>query len=300
MVLTSITLCMEIKMQYLIPSSDIIKSIKEICNDAIKSHFLPQSIKTPEQAFMIALKGSELKLPITAAWSSINVINGKPAMSAELMRALIYRDVPGAKIEITEHNSEKCVMSFTRPGQVPYITEFSIDDAKKAGIYQNSWLKYTKSLLLARCTSQGARAIFPDILMGVSYTPEELGAQVDETGEIKDVSPKEEPKSIIEQIKAPPPQDMDSALSRLSKMPKPETDELEAALNQDPEVYDFDPKTKFGPGQYMGKTLMEVLNIDSAQEFKYAKYWEKAQRDGGKIPSHISDYLKLCQIEKVF
>ncbi len=51
--------------------------------------------------------------------------------------------------------------------------------------WKDNWHNYPKAMLWARAVSQCARMQFADVLMGVSLTPEELGAEVDPlTGEI--------------------------------------------------------------------------------------------------------------------
>lgn len=52
---------------------------------------------------------------------------------------------------------------------------------------KDNWHTYPGPMLLARATSAAVRAVCPEVLMGVSYTPEELGAPVDATGEVIDV-----------------------------------------------------------------------------------------------------------------
>lgn len=51
----------------------------------VKSGLLPASIKTPEQAVVIALKGKELSLAPMASFEMIDVIMGKPALKPELL-----------------------------------------------------------------------------------------------------------------------------------------------------------------------------------------------------------------------
>lgn len=159
--------------------------LKEQVGVAIKSGFLPQSINTPEKAITIALKGQELGIPPLQAFSHINVIQGKPTISSELMLALIYRNVPGAVVNIVESTSETCTIEASRPNGKPTKISFSMSEAKLAGVAgKDSWKKYPAAMLRARCISAVARAVFPDAIMGCSYTPEEIGAEVNEDGEI--------------------------------------------------------------------------------------------------------------------
>jgi hypothetical protein len=50
-----------------------------------------------------------------------------------------------------------------------------MEDAKVAGLLsKDTWKKYPEAMLRARCVAIVARALFPDAIMGASYTPEEL------------------------------------------------------------------------------------------------------------------------------
>lgn len=51
----------------------------------IASGLLPSSIKKPEQAVVIALKGKELGLETMASFELIDVIMGKPALKPKLL-----------------------------------------------------------------------------------------------------------------------------------------------------------------------------------------------------------------------
>lgn len=53
---------------------------------------------------------------------------------------------------------------------------------------KDNWWKDPTAMLFARATSGAVRAICPEVLMGVSYTAEELGAAVDEDGHVLDVA----------------------------------------------------------------------------------------------------------------
>lgn len=152
-------------------------ALQEQAKLAVRSGFLPQSIKTEAQAIIIGIKARELDLPLMAGFSLINVINGKPALSAEGMLAVIYKRFPRAVIAFKSMTNKACVIEAQRePSQPKSTFEFTIEDAAQAGLAQSvTWKKYPRALLKARCISEMARTIFPDALIGASYTPEELG-----------------------------------------------------------------------------------------------------------------------------
>lgn len=147
------------------------------CKAFLDSGFLPKHIQNIAQAITIAWKGRELGLPPLQAFSSISVINGKPVLSAELMLALVYQRYPQALVEFKtppEKQNLECTLAMARPNHKPQEFRFTIEDAKRAGIYKNAWLTYPQALLRARAISAAVRAVFPDVLMG-GYTPEEMG-----------------------------------------------------------------------------------------------------------------------------
>ncbi len=163
----------------------------------VRSGFLPESIKTPEQAVTIMLKGRELGIPAMQAFSHIHVIKGKPTISAELMLALIYRECPGAKIEYLRYEADGCTIKATRPGHQPSTFTFNKADAESAQLFgKDNWKKFPRAMYRSRCISEMARSVFADCIMGCSYTPEEINpdVKVDEEGQIINVTPEAAPK----------------------------------------------------------------------------------------------------------
>jgi len=148
-----------------------------------ESGLLPRNLANPKQALYIAAKGKELNIGPCQALSSISIIQGKAAISSELMLALVYRAHPSAQVSFltpSEKAMVECEAEFTRPGGKPNVFKFTIEDAKRAGITSNpTWQKYPAAMLRARVISIGCRAVFPDALCGCSYTPEELGGEPD-------------------------------------------------------------------------------------------------------------------------
>jgi hypothetical protein len=149
----------------------------------LKSGMLPQHIKTAAAAVALITKGRELGIPPMYALSNIAVIQGKPTANAELMLALIYRDHGDRAITFPESDGQACTIAYKRRNWPEAHTyAFTLDDAKQAGLMSNAtWQKYPAAMLRARCISAVARMAFPDSIGGM-YTPEELGAEVDEDG----------------------------------------------------------------------------------------------------------------------
>ena len=169
-----------------LPTASEWQTISSMGAALVKSGLLPAAVKTPEAAAAIILKGRELCIPPMQAFSHIHVISGKPTCSSELQLALLARG--GVTWEITEGDGS-CSVTFRRAGWPDYTGRYTLAEAKAAGLTsKDSWKNYPANMLRARAISNGARVIGPDLLCGMSYTPEELGAEVDE-----DEQPVQEP-----------------------------------------------------------------------------------------------------------
>jgi len=170
-----------------IPSMEDWSFMVQWGEQAMKSGMLPPAIKTREAAAIIILKGRELGLSFMTSISSIHVISGKPSMSAELMQLMARKNLPGLKINVVEVSAEKAVVKFKRPEPESewFTSTFTMEDAKKAELLGNSsWKKYPKAMLWSRAVTAGLRIICPESLQGVIYCPEELGASVNEAGDV--------------------------------------------------------------------------------------------------------------------
>lgn len=163
--------------------------MKEQANILMRTGFLPAAIKGPEQCIAIMMKGKEIGMQPMQALSHINIIQGKPTISAEGMLALVFKAYPGTKLDYIQNDDESCEIEVTKPGGKLNRWSFSIEDAKKAGLTgKDSWNKYTRAMLRSRCISEMCRAMFPDAIQGISYTPEEL----EDSFEVKYEEPKRE------------------------------------------------------------------------------------------------------------
>ena len=178
-------------------------TILQMSDVLVKSGFLPPSIKTPQQCAMIVLKGRELAIPPIQSLSHIHVIKGKPACSAELILGLLGR--AGVTWEwLSDGSNGVAEIRYQRPGFKPCVGRFTAEDAQQAHLAEGNptWKNYPANMLRARAITNGARMIGPDIIMGMSYTPEELGALTNEDGELIEEAP---PRPTRPQPAAPKP-----------------------------------------------------------------------------------------------
>lgn len=137
--------------------------------------FVPKAMQgKPEHVLACVLYGRELGLGPMQALNSIHVIEGRAAASPELMRALVAS--AGHRIDITENTNEACSMKGIRVDTGAEATvRWTVEDAKLAGLTgKDNWRKYPRAMLAARCTSELCRLLFPDVIAGLSYTPEEI------------------------------------------------------------------------------------------------------------------------------
>ena len=139
----------------------------------VKSGFLPVAINTPEKALAIMQKGRELGIPPMEAMSSINVIQGKPSVSPQLMLALARRT--GELEDIHMDVSDKVAnVTVKRKGQSSYTTTFGIKEATDLGLIgKDNYKKQPGVMFQWRALAQNLRITFPDAISGL-YLVEEM------------------------------------------------------------------------------------------------------------------------------
>ena len=135
----------------------------------------------PEEALVLVLKGRELGLPPLFSLSHVRMVKGNPTIAAEAMLALVLKQ--GCTHRWVSVTTDAATLELTRPGGSKHSETFTMEDAQRAGLVKpgSGWEKFPKAMLRARAITAACRAFCPDMIMGISYTAEELGAE--ETGE---------------------------------------------------------------------------------------------------------------------
>lgn len=147
-----------------------------------KSGMFPD-IKSQNQAIVKILAGRELGLPPLISMTKIYMVLGKVTIGAEIMAGLVKKSKEyDYKIKCLDNL--KCEIEFAKGNEVLGNSIFTIEDAKKAGVFKTggAWDKFPKNLLFARAMSNGCRFFCPHLISG-AYIPEELGIPITDTGE---------------------------------------------------------------------------------------------------------------------
>jgi hypothetical protein len=175
-----------------------IEDLKTTATAFSKSGLFP-NVKSPEQAFVLILAGQEMGVGPMEAVSGITLIQGKPTMSANLLAALVKRH-PRYDYRVADHSDTTCRIEFLQDGEVSGVSEFTLEDARKAGLGGNqTWKKYTAALLFARALTQGVRWYAPDVTSSAAYTPEELGGDA-EPEPIAEPQPLNDLAQLVEEV----------------------------------------------------------------------------------------------------
>ena len=168
---------------------------RELANSGL----LPASYrKNPANVLWAMEYGEMLGLSPMAAMTGVHVIDGKPTASAGLISGLVrqaghrlrvWGDDKSATCEITRSDDAKHIFRVTwtlrkEPGDNP--------SAEVAGLLSKGvWKQYPAAMLKSRVITQCARDSCEEVLFGLHYTPEELGADVDEDGVVVEDPPQQ-------------------------------------------------------------------------------------------------------------
>lgn len=198
-------------------------------------------LKNIEEAAFRILYGRELGMSVFQSIMGIDIIQGRPGLKAGTVASLIQRS-GRYEYRVTEWDHLKCVIEFYDGGQVLGKSTFTIEDAKRAGVFKDgsNWSKYPKAMLFARAITQGARAYCPSIFFGPIYATEELqdGVEYIDTQIVETpAEPMPEPAAETKPAKKP--------AKKAEPAPAPDPEPVvDAPFDDAPQVESFADKVK--------------------------------------------------------
>ena len=189
------------------------------------SNMVPKAFQGKPADVLVAIQmGAELGLPTMQAVQNIAVINGRPTLWGDGMRAVIMSqsDLVDFKEWYDENTkTAHCKISRKLPqGSIAdFNGSFSEEDAKNAGLLgrQGPWQQYRKRMQQMRAFGFAARDAYAHALRGIQLAEEVRDYPVEE----RDITPAKNQQSA----------DLRSRLQ--AKQPEPEVQAIEDKTDQD-------------------------------------------------------------------
>lgn len=211
---------------------DLVEPSLRLVEQIANTTFVPNGYRgKPAELLACILTGAELGVGPMTAIAKIHNVQGRSGLSSELARALVLSK--GHDLWIEESAPSRVTVAGQRSGseRVTRIT-WSLEMADRAGLKaKENWRKYPQAMLLARATGDLCRAVFADVLAGISYMSEEL----DDGFDLDDSEPLEvEAQTPPADAPAAPPAD-DGKRSKPKRTRKKAADKPAAAMPRPPE-----------------------------------------------------------------
>lgn len=150
-----------------------------------QASLLPKQYQRNPGNVLLAMElGESLGIPPIQAITTVHVIEGKPSASAALISMLVRRAGHQFRIKGDDKSATAEIVRHDDP-EFTYSVTWDMSRARNAGVMgKDNWKKYPAAMLKARAITEVARDACQEALMGVQYTPEELGATVDQNGNV--------------------------------------------------------------------------------------------------------------------
>lgn len=253
-----------------------------IAQKLVQSSFVPVQFKgKPVEAASAILAGTEVGLQPMAALRSFDVIQGVAAPRAITLRAIVQSH--GHEIVLVESNNNRCRMKGKRRNSNEWQTvTWTLDRAKDLGLTgKENWKKQPAAMLVARATSEIARLIGSDAILGLGYSAEEVADGHNETIdlEVEPVEPSPRVKVARRQPAPEKPEAEPEAEPEPTPEPEPEPEpapddddepvkELKATQPQLKKLYTMMGKAGLGDRDLALKTISGLIGreISSSSE----------------------------------
>jgi hypothetical protein len=160
----------------------------------LKAGFAPSSLKTPEAVTAAMLAGTEIGLTPFQSVQSIAMINGRPSLWGDGLKALVLAS-PVCEYVKEEFQGEgenlTAVCRSKRKGvEYEHVTRFSWSDAKRAGLAgKDTYKSYGPRMIQMRARAFNLRDNFADVIRGVRVMEEEQDFEFTRKGVASTSSP---------------------------------------------------------------------------------------------------------------
>jgi hypothetical protein len=269
-------------MTALVPQDDFSNALVELEQT---QKMCSQLMKTPHYArmgevgiFTILQKARSVGLnPLDALNGGMYFVNGKVELSANTMNYMI-RQKGHSITKDPKSNAQVCILHGKRVDNGDtWSSTFSIDEAKRAGIYKNTWEKYPEDMLFARALTRLARQLFPDVTRGC-YVEGEISQAMEADKETK-VSPTKQ-LTQMEVIEQP-----------IEKITKEQADELNMILDE------CDPKYREKVMKQLSKKYPPITCLEDLTVDLYGKILQLAKTSRDEHERKMKEYSQVSDGE---
>lgn len=147
-----------------------------------QSSIIPAAYRRKSHDIIAAgLAGRAFGWDVMTALRNYHVIEGTASLKPEAMLGLVRRfgHSVGLKIEATPDGKAGIAHGRRADNGDEHTAIFTTADAVTAGLAgKKNWKQYEDAMLTWRAVSALCRVLFPDVVMGAGYTPEEIGGTV--------------------------------------------------------------------------------------------------------------------------
>ncbi len=175
---------------------------KDIAALYAQSTLVPEAFRNkPADVFVAVTLGQSVGISPIQSLSEINVIKGKPTMSASLIAAQVRKAGHKLRIEVNEtpgKESAICTIIRRDDPDHPFVSKRDRAWAQRMGLLNNSnYIKQPATMLKKRAITDCARDACSEALCGIDYTPDEMSDFDDVEAKVEDESKTVEPTKNV-------------------------------------------------------------------------------------------------------
>lgn len=180
---------------------------KDIAALYAKSTLVPEAFRNkPADVFVAVTLGQSVGISPIQSLSEINVIKGKPTMSASLIAAQVRKAGHKLRIEVDEtpgKESAICTIIRRDDPDHPFVSKRDRAWAQRMGLLNNSnYIKQPATMLKKRAITDCARDACSEALCGIDYTPDEMSDLDDVEARVEETEKTVEPTQNAEIVEA--------------------------------------------------------------------------------------------------
>jgi hypothetical protein len=171
-----------------------------------QSRIIPAAYRNRSADVVAAgLAGLAFGWDLMTSLRNYHVIEGTASLRPEAMLGLVRRAGHSVTLElITGAVGGRTAVARGKRADSgdEHMANFSELDAERAGLRKKkNWEQYLDSMLTWRAVSALCRVLFPDVVLGAGYVPEEIGGDVDSTGTPVEDDPFTDPTLTVAEAK---------------------------------------------------------------------------------------------------